>query len=64
MIVRGDKLTFNEYASSLAANLIETKILLNSTIYNAKRRSFLMSSNIKNNFTHGYEGSRMHEVNI
>ena len=37
LVVRGDKLSYNEDAGSPASNMIETKILLNSIISDAKK---------------------------
>ena len=46
----GDKLTYNEDSAAPAANLLETKILINSTISDAHRGARFMSADIKDHF--------------
>ena len=48
--VGGDKLPYNDDAGSPAADLLETKILLNSTISDAKRGARFMCLDIKDHF--------------
>ena len=45
-----DRLPYEEDAASLAADLLETKILLNSTISNAAKGARFMTLDIKNHF--------------
>ena len=46
----GDRLIYLDDAGSPAANLMETKLLINSIISHAKDRSRFMSADIKNYF--------------
>ena len=48
--VGGDKLPYHDDAGSPAADLLETKILLNSTISDAKRGARFMCLDIKDHF--------------
>ena len=48
--VGGDKLIYLDDAGSLAANLMETKLLVNSTISDAKHGARFMSADIKDYF--------------
>ena len=48
--VSGDKLPYHDDAGSPAADLLETKILLNSTILDAKRGARFMCLDIKDHF--------------
>ena len=48
--VGGDKLSYDKDAGSPAANLLETKILLNSTISDANKGARFMSLDIKDHF--------------
>ena len=48
--VGGDKLTYLADAGSPAANMLETKILINSTISDAKRGARFMSADLKDFF--------------
>ena len=48
--VGGDRLTYPFDAGSPAANLLETKLLLNSTISDAHRGARFMSADLKNFF--------------
>ena len=47
MIVGGDRLTYLDDVGSSAANLLETKILLNSTISDALDGVWFMTADIK-----------------
>ena len=48
--MRGDKLTYNEDLAAPAANLLETKILINNTISDAHHGARFMSVDIKDHF--------------
>jgi len=48
--VGGDKLNYNDDAGSPAANLLETKILINSVISDSDRGAKFMCANIKDHF--------------
>ena len=48
--VGGDKLTYNDDAGAPAANLLETKILVNSTISDANKGARFMSADLKDFF--------------
>ena len=48
--VGGDKLDYNDDAGSPAANLLETKIIINSTISDAHRGARFMCADIKDHF--------------
>ena len=48
--VGGDKLLYDKDAGSPAANLLETKVLLNSTISDANKGARFMSLDIKDHF--------------
>ena len=48
--VGGDKLTYDNDTGSLAVNLLETKVLLNSTILDATKVSHFMTADIKDYF--------------
>ena len=48
--VGGDKLTYDNDAGSPAANIIETKLLVNSVISDAKKGARFMSADIKDFF--------------
>ena len=48
--VGGDKLDYNDDAGSPAANLLETKIIINSTISDARRGARFMCADIKDHF--------------
>ena len=48
--VGGDRLTYNADAGSPAANMLETKILINSTISDAPRGARFMSADLKDFF--------------
>ena len=48
--VGGDRLTYNADAGSPAANMLETKILINSTISDASRGARFMSADLKDFF--------------
>ena len=48
--VGGDQLSYNDDAGSPAANLLETKLLVNSTISDAKKGARFMSADIKDHF--------------
>ena len=48
--VDGDKLTYNADAGAPAANMLETKILVNSTISDAKNGARFMSADLKDFF--------------
>ena len=50
LVVGGDKLPYHNDASSPAASLLETKILLNSTISDAKNGARFMASDLKDFF--------------
>ena len=50
LTIGGDKLEYNKDTASPAANLLDTKILLNSTISDAKRGARFMSLDIKDFF--------------
>ena len=50
IVVGGDKLPYHEDANSLAADLLERKILLNSAISNAKRGARFMCLSTKDYF--------------
>ena len=45
-----DKLDYNNNSSSLAYNLLQTKILLNSAISNAKKGSCFVTLHVKKHF--------------
>ena len=45
-----DRLTYEYDARSLAANLLEIKILINSTILDLNKRAYFISVNIKDYF--------------
>ena len=46
----GDKLTYNADAGAPAENMLETKILVNSTISDANRGARFMSADLKDFF--------------
>ena len=48
--VGGDRLDYNNDAGSLVANLLETKILLNSVILDADKGTRFMCADIKDHF--------------
>ena len=48
--MRGDRLTYSQDAKSPAADLLETKILLNSTISDARKGARFMCLDIKDHF--------------
>ena len=48
--VGGDRLTYNDDAGSPAANLLETKLLINSTISDAAKGARFMTADIKDHF--------------
>ena len=48
--VGGDKLEYSDDTGSLAANLLETKIIINSVISDAKKGARFMSADIKDHF--------------
>ena len=50
--VGGDKLHYTDDAGSPAANLLETKVLINSTISEASRGARFMTADIKDFFWH------------
>ena len=50
IVVGGDKLTYNDNAASPAASLLETKIILNSTISDAKKGARFITADIKDYF--------------
>ena len=50
LTIGGDKLPYNDETSSPAADLLETKILLNSTISDAHKGARFMGIDIKNCF--------------
>ena len=50
LVVGGDKLLYEADAGSLASSLIETKILLNSTISDAEKGARSMSYDLKDFF--------------
>ena len=50
VVVGGDKLSFNDDAGSPATDLLETKLLLNSTISDSPRGAFFISADIKDYF--------------
>ena len=50
LVVGGDRLPYEEDAGSPASNLVETKILLNSTISDAKNGAKFMSCDLKDFF--------------
>ena len=50
IIVRGDYLPYTNNAGSLAANLLEIKILLNSTISDTNKDAHFMLVDIKDHF--------------
>ena len=45
--VGGDRLSYQADAGSPAANMLETKVLVNSTISDAKRGARFMSADLK-----------------
>ena len=45
--VGGDRLNYTKNDGSAAANMLETKVLVNSTISDAKRGSIFMSADLK-----------------
>ena len=45
--VGGDKLTYHKDAGSSAANIMETKLLINSVISGAKKGARFMSADLK-----------------
>ena len=47
MVVGGDKLTYHDDAGSPAASLLETKLLLNSTISDADKGARFLSLDLK-----------------
>ena len=59
--VGGDKLTYANDAGSPAANFLETKLLVNSTISDATRGARFMSTDLKDFFSHTDGGERVHE---
>ena len=62
--VGGDRLTYADDAGSPAANMIETKVLVNSTISDAKRGSRFMSVDLKDFLlTTSMEGEEYMKVN-
>ena len=46
----GDKLSYNDYAGAPAANMLEPKILVNSTISDTKKGTRFMSVDLKDFF--------------
>ena len=50
IVVGGDQLSYNENAASPAASLLETKIILNSTISDAERGAKFVTADIKDYF--------------
>ena len=63
--VGGDRLVYLEDSGSPAANLVETKILVNSTISQAKDGTRFMSADIMDYFlATNYGTTRVHESTI
>ena len=50
MVVRGDRLTHNNDAESPAASLLDTKILMNSVIFDANKGARVLSLDLKDFF--------------
>ena len=50
IIVGSDHLTYEQDAGSPVANLLETKVLINSTISDANKDAWFMSADIKDHF--------------
>ena len=63
--VGGDKLTYNADAGAPAANMLETQILVNSTISESKQGARFMSADLKGFFpSHAYGRRRVYESTI
>ena len=61
LTVGGDRHTYTDDVSSPAASLLETKLLLNSTISDASKRACFMTLDIKYFFpSHTYGTSRVY----
>ena len=54
MVVRGDRLSYNDDPGSPAASLIETKLVLNSVISDADKGARFMSADLKDFFLCSY----------
>ena len=52
LVVGGDRLTYDEDSGSPATDLLETKILLNSVISDAKNGARFLSMDLKDMFLH------------
>ena len=50
IVVGGDQLSYNDNAASPAASLLETKIMLNSTISDAEQGAWFITADIKDYF--------------
>ena len=50
LVIRGDRLPYEADAGSPASNLVETKVLLNSTISDANHGAKIMSCDLKDFF--------------
>ena len=64
LTIGGDKLPYDDETASPAADLLETKILLNSTISDAHKGARFTGIDIKNCFfndKYSYQQARIHE---